>query len=79
MLSADPRPEPAGPGRAAIEENASMRERLERRLETLRAELVVGERALEDLERKEVALRNTILRISGAVQVLEEELAESGG
>ena len=54
-----------------------MRDRLERRLETLRAELVAGERALADLERKEVALRNTILRISGAVQVLEEELAES--
>jgi hypothetical protein len=55
----------------------TMRDQLERRLETLRAELAAGKRALEELERKEISLRETMLRISGAVQVLEEELARS--
>jgi predicted nuclease with TOPRIM domain len=52
-----------------------MRERLERRLAELRREYDAGQQALADLERQQAQLRDTMLRISGAVQVLEEELA----
>jgi predicted nuclease with TOPRIM domain len=52
-----------------------MREQLEKRLAELRAELESGQRALAELEQKQAALRDTMLRISGAIQVLEEELA----
>jgi hypothetical protein len=51
-----------------------MRERLERRLAALRAEHESGRRALAELQDKEAALRDMMLRISGAIQVLEEEL-----
>lgn len=54
-----------------------MRDQLERRLAALRAEYDAGERALADLDRKQSTLRDTLLRISGGIQVLEEELAES--
>jgi chromosome segregation ATPase len=53
----------------------AMREQLQQRLASLRAEYESGQRALTDLERKLAALRDTVLRISGAIQVLEEELA----
>lgn len=51
-----------------------MREKLEQRLTELRAEYESGQRALAELEQKQVTLRDTVLRISGAIQVLEEEL-----
>jgi predicted nuclease with TOPRIM domain len=51
-----------------------MRERLERRLEELRAEFEKGEQTLRDLETQAANVRQMLLRISGAVQVLEEEL-----
>jgi uncharacterized coiled-coil protein SlyX len=54
-----------------------MRQRLEERLAALRAELESGRRALAELDQKQSTLRDTMLRISGAVQVLEEELAAS--
>ena len=56
----------------------AMRERLEERLGSLRAELEAGERVLADLEAKRANLRETLLRISGAIQVLEEELDKAG-
>ena len=49
-----------------------MRERLRQRLTDLRAEYEAGRRALAELEAKQSALRDTLLRISGAVQALEE-------
>ena len=52
-----------------------MKDQLERRLAALRTEYESGERALADLERREALLRDTLLRISGGIQVLEEELA----
>jgi len=55
-----------------------MRERLQERLLALKAELEAGERVLADLEAKRANLRETLLRISGAIQVLEEELAKAG-
>ncbi len=52
-----------------------MRQQLEQRLKELRAEFDAGQRTLGELEIKQANLRNTLLRISGAIQVLEEELA----
>lgn len=42
------------------------------RLEQLRAEYRTGEQALTELENRREELRQTLLRISGAIQVLEE-------
>ena len=54
-----------------------MRERLEGRLKELQAEYEAGQKMLADLEAQQTNLRNTLLRISGAIQVLEEELAKA--
>jgi septal ring factor EnvC (AmiA/AmiB activator) len=54
-----------------------MKQQLEKRLEELRAELEAGQKMLSELEAKRENLRQTLLRISGAIQVLEEELARS--
>jgi hypothetical protein len=51
---------------------------LARRLEELRAERTTGLRRLEDLAREFDSVRETVLRIGGAIQVLEELLAEAG-
>lgn len=53
-----------------------MREALQGRLELLRAELQTGQSELQKVEAQREYLRETILRIGGAVQVLEELLAE---
>ena len=53
-----------------------MRERIEKRLAELESELNVGARRLHDLEREEVALRETLSRIGGAVIVLREMLRD---
>jgi light-regulated signal transduction histidine kinase (bacteriophytochrome) len=53
-----------------------MREQMESRLETLRSELETGEAEYQQLQARETHLRETLLRISGAVQVLEELLRE---
>ena len=55
----------------------TMRQQLEERLTSLRTELEAGERVLADLETQRANLRETMLRISGAIQVLEEELAKA--
>lgn len=54
-----------------------MREEVTSRLENLRREFEVGQGRLRELERQEVQLRETLLRISGAIQVLEEVLASN--
>lgn len=51
-----------------------METRLRQRLEELRAEYEKGKRTLEDLEGQAANVRATLLRISGAIQVLQEEL-----
>jgi predicted nuclease with TOPRIM domain len=50
--------------------------RVRQRLEELRAEYEKGQRTLQDLESQAGSLRATLLRISGAVQALEETLEE---
>ena len=52
-----------------------MRTQLEQRLQALKSEFDAGQKMLAELEARQVNLRETLLRISGAIQVLEEELA----
>ena len=54
-----------------------MREQIETRLGVLKQELDKGQTELQKVERQEAYLREMILRISGAIQVLEELLAQS--
>lgn len=56
-----------------------MRDQLERRLAALRSEYETGQQMMAELEAKQARLRETLLRISGAIQVLEEELGPAGG
>ena len=51
-----------------------MRERLEQRLQNLTAEFESGQKVLADLEARQANVRDTLLRISGAITVLKEEL-----
>jgi len=53
-----------------------MKNRLERRLQELRVEFDSGQKVAAELEAKQANIRNTLLRISGAIQVLEELLKE---
>ena len=46
-------------------------------LTQLRTEFEQGQKMLTDLEARQVELRSTLLRISGAIQVLAEELSMS--
>lgn len=54
-----------------------MRQQVEHRLHELKAEWASGQQMLADLEAQQTNLRNTLLRISGAIQVLEELLAQT--
>lgn len=53
-----------------------MRQQLTQRLSQLKAEFEAGQKMLADLETKKSELQATVLRISGAIQVLEELLAQ---
>jgi len=52
-----------------------MREQLQERLSVLKRDFEVGQTQLQSLERQQNSLHETLLRISGAIQVLEELLA----
>jgi hypothetical protein len=52
-----------------------MQEQLQQRLDELISEFEAGKTMMADLEAKQTNLRETLLRISGAIQVLEELLA----
>ena len=52
-----------------------MSEKISQRLQELRQEFESGQKMLADLEAKKADLQQTLLRISGAIQVLEEMLA----
>jgi predicted nuclease with TOPRIM domain len=54
-----------------------MKEQIKERIEQLKAEYESGQKMLADLEIQESNLRSTMLRISGAIQVLEELLAKA--
>lgn len=49
-----------------------MNEKVQARLSELRAEFDKGQRELAQLDERRQELRNTLFRISGAIQVLEE-------
>jgi hypothetical protein len=51
-----------------------MKEKIERRLQELKGEYESGQRMLADLDVQRTNLQQTIWRISGAIQVLEELL-----
>jgi ABC-type transporter Mla subunit MlaD len=51
-----------------------MREQAERRVSELKDELQKGQQMLAELEARQAELRQTLLRISGAIQVLGELL-----
>jgi hypothetical protein len=51
-----------------------VRKQIEERLATLRQEYDAGRRMLAELEARQAELQQTLLRIGGAVQVLEELL-----
>lgn len=51
-----------------------MREQLEARLTELEQEYAFGERRLRDVDLEQARLREALLRMSGAVQVLRELL-----
>jgi septation ring formation regulator EzrA len=53
-----------------------MQPQIEQRLQELKAEFTSGQKMLAELEAKEINLRETLLRISGAIQVLEELLTQ---
>ena len=53
-----------------------MKDRIQKRLATLRIEFQTGQAKLQHLEREQHSVRETLLRISGAIQVLEEILDE---
>lgn len=53
-----------------------MQERLRQRLMVLRGEFAAGQARLQELEAQQGRLRETLLRIAGAIQVLEELLGE---
>ena len=55
---------------------SALRERLERRRAELTAELERGRKVLADLDAQRAAVRDTLLRLTGAIEVLTEELAE---
>jgi prefoldin subunit 5 len=54
-----------------------MHDEVQHRLEALREEFEIGQRRAVELERQQSALRETLLRISGAIQVLEELQSEA--
>ena len=54
-----------------------MLEQTQLRLEELKIEFEIGHNLPQETERQQAMLRETLLRISGAIQVLEEALANS--
>jgi prefoldin subunit 5 len=54
-----------------------MRDKAMSRLEKLRHDYEVGQNQLREIEQQAATLRDALLRISGAIQVLEELLADN--
>ena len=52
-------------------------DKLQHRLDELRAEFENGRKMLEEQKLKEAELRETLMRIGGAIQVLEELLQDT--
>ena len=55
-----------------------MTEPLEERLRALESEFEAGKKMLAEVEAREASLKATLLRISGAIQVLREFVPKGG-
>ena len=55
-----------------------MQEQLQKRIRELKIEFETGQKMLADYEKRRANLGESLLRISGAIQVLEEEIAKYG-
>lgn len=53
-----------------------MHDQIKQRLQELQQEYESGQKMLADIERRQMELQQTLLRISGAIQVLEEMLSK---
>jgi prefoldin subunit 5 len=62
----------------ATEQGQAVREQIQARLEALKKELETGQAELQKVEAQRTYLHETMLRISGAMQALEELRAEGG-
>jgi uncharacterized coiled-coil protein SlyX len=56
-----------------------MKEQMEKRLEELKSELASGEKLLAELQAQQASVQQTMLRIAGAIQVLQELLGHESG
>jgi hypothetical protein len=56
-----------------------MKDQIQTRLDELKQEFESGQQRLAEFEGQAAQLRQTLLRISGAIQVLEEVLAQEAG
>lgn len=59
-------------------ENLGIEQQLKQRLKDLKGEFETGQEMLAEVEAKRTSLQESLLRISGAIQVLEEEVAKLG-
>jgi hypothetical protein len=57
----------------------TMDDKIKARLEQLQMELRAGKEQLDEVEARRAALRETLLRISGAIMVLEELTGAEAG
>lgn len=53
-----------------------MHDRIEQRLDELKREYEMGQRRLQEMEAQQAQVRETLLRISGAILALEELRAQ---
>jgi predicted nuclease with TOPRIM domain len=56
-----------------------MNDTLKQRLQSLQAEYEAGQKMLAELEAKRQSLTQTLLRIEGAMHVLQELIEQEGG
>jgi predicted nuclease with TOPRIM domain len=62
-----------------VADTMPLRQRLEQRLKALQAEFETGQKVLADLEVQQASVRDTLLRLAGAISVLKEELDVAAG
>ena len=63
--------------RAAVKGAKAMQEQLQARLEVLKAEWAAGQVKLRELELRQLRLREVLLRLRGAIGVLEDLLGQA--